>query len=166
MSRTVDSHQLAVFERLIDIGKLLERRADRIGKRAAALKFAQYEILVRLRNAGGSLRMLELVEKLVSTPSRLSYQVAVLERAGLVQRSTATEDERGVVTSITESGRALLLSMSGPQGDMILEAVADPLTDEEVRTLHALLGKLQVNLRGAATGGELPHSVKATAGEG
>lgn len=162
MDRTLDSIELAVFERLIDIGKLLERQANVVAKEHASLKFSQYEVLLRLRNAGGELRMLDLAGLLVSTPSGLTYHLATLEKAGLAERVTAPGDPRGVIARITEQGRQMLLDMSGAQNDMIVGAVVEPLTRQDMEQLHRILGALQINLRGEATGGILPTQVHAS----
>lgn len=150
------SAQLALFERLIDVGKLLEKRADRATKREVGLKYSQYEVLIRLRNAGGELRMAELSDRLVTSPSGLTYHLSQLEKSGLAERFTAADDERGVVARITPRGRELLLEAFAAQSDMIADAVVAPLDAEAVDRLTRELGRLQVHLRGEATGGELP----------
>jgi len=161
MAEKLDSVQLALFERLIDVGKLLERRADRATRDHTGIKYSQYEVLIRLRNAGGELRMTELANKLVSTPSGLTYQVGQLEKAGLAERVLARDDERGVLARITDAGRALLVEVSQTQNDMIVDAVIEPLDPDDVEALHRVLGQLQLHLRGEVTGGLLPDQVRA-----
>ncbi|SDY63140.1 MarR family winged helix-turn-helix transcriptional regulator [Herbiconiux ginsengi] len=156
MSEKLDSTELALFERLIDVGKLLERRADRATREHTGIKYTQYEVLIRLRNAGGEIRMTELANKLVSTPSALTYQVAQLEKASLVERVVAPGDERGVLARITDAGRQLLRDVSQAQNDMIRAATIEPLTRSQVEATHRALGALQLHLRGEETGGILP----------
>jgi DNA-binding MarR family transcriptional regulator len=156
MADILDSIQLALFERLIDVGKLLERRSDRVMRERAGIKFSQYEVLIRLRNAGGELRMTDLANKLVSTPSGLTYQLTLLEKEGLAERDVVRGDDRGVLARITDKGRQLLLDVSTHQSGMILESAIDPLERADVEELHRMLGLLQVQLRGEATGGMLP----------
>jgi DNA-binding MarR family transcriptional regulator len=160
----LDSVELALFERLIDVGKLLERRSDRVTREAGGIKFSQYEVLIRLRNAGGELRMTDLANKLVSTPSGLTYQLTLLEKEGLAERGVVEGDDRGVLARITEKGRALLLEISPHQSGMILESAIDPLSRDEVEHLHGLLGRLQITMRGEATGGMLPSQVPGASG--
>ncbi len=157
----VDSVELALFERLLDVGKLIERRADRATKARTGISYAQYEVLIRLRNADGELRMAELANKLVSSPSRLTYQVSQLEKAGLVERAIAPDDERGVLARITDEGRALLLEVSRAQNDMIVDAAIAPLSREDVESAHRILGALQLHLRGEQTGGLLPEHLRS-----
>lgn len=151
------STELALFERLIDVGKLLEKRADRATRRTIGLKYSQYEVLIRLRNAGGELRMSELSSRLVSSPSGLSYHLAQLEKAGFAERSSAADDERGVVARLTPRGREFILEAHEAQTGMITDAVVSPLDDATIANMAQALGVLQVHLRGEVTGGLLPE---------
>lgn len=160
MAEWVDSVELALFERLLDVGKLIERRADRSTKERTGISYAQYEVLIRLRNAEGELRMAELANKLVSSPSRLTYQVSQLEKAGLVERAIAPDDDRGVLACITDRGRELLLEVSRAQNDMIVDAAIAPLSRDDVEAAHRILGALQLHLRGEQTGGLLPEHLR------
>lgn len=156
MTAMLTSSELALFERLIDVGKLLEKRADRATRREVGLKYSQYEVLIRLRNAGGELRMNELANKLVSYPSGLTYHLAQLEEAGLAERVSVPDDERGVLARITDKGRAFILDAHDAQTRMIEDAVVKPLDNDTIEALTSALGTLQVHLRGEATGGLLP----------
>ena len=144
----LDSTQLAMLERLLAVGKLVERASDRMLRAEADLTFVQYYLLIRLRNEGGEARMTQLAKYLVSTPSGVTYQVGRLEKRGLATRIAAPGDDRGVLARITPAGRELLLSLSKAQNDLIMEAVVEPLHPDEVVELHRLLGILQLNLRG------------------
>jgi DNA-binding MarR family transcriptional regulator len=123
----------------------------------------QYEILIRLRNAGGELRMNELANQLTRTPSGLTYQVRQLEQRGYARRIRAVHDERGVLARITEAGRQFIRDQHDGRAGYIRSQVVEPLTPEELNTLHALLGKLQIRLRGEAVGGMTPELAEQVA---
>ncbi|MEZ3159593.1 MarR family winged helix-turn-helix transcriptional regulator [Microbacterium sp. BWT-B31] len=159
MARDITSTELAVFERLIDVGRRWERRSDKLLRERQELTFVQYQILITLRNRGGELRMRELAESLVVGPSALTYQLKQLEARHLAVRATAPDDERGVVAQLTVEGLNLIADLFRPQNDLIHDAVVSPLEPGEVETLHYLLGKLQISMRGVATGGLLPGAV-------
>ncbi|MDF2919757.1 MAG: hypothetical protein K0S70_3974 [Microbacterium sp.] len=156
MTAMLTSSELALFERLIDVGKLLEKRADRATRREIGLKYSQYEVLIRLRNAGGELRMTELAGKLVSYPSGLTYHLGQLEAAGLAERVAVPDDDRGVLARITDKGRAFILDAFDAQTRMIEDAVVQPLDAKTIEAMSTALGVLQLHLRGEATGGLLP----------
>lgn len=161
--RAITSVELAAFERLTDVGSLLIRRGDAQMRASSGATGIQYEILIRLRNAGGELRMNELAHALTQTPSGLTYQVRQLETRGYVQRARASYDERGVLARITDKGREFLVDQRDNRAEFIQKYVVDPLTDDDIEALHAILGKLQVALRGEMTGGILPEDVEEPA---
>lgn len=159
----LSSVQLATYERLVDIGSIIDRRAHDQMRRDSDLTGTQYEILIRLRNAGGELRMSDIADKLVHTKSGLTYQVRQLELLGLVHRGRALTDDRVVIAQITESGRQLVRDLHDQRTQFILDTVIEPFTEPELAALHQLLGKLQRHLRGEETGGILPEQAESLA---
>src|SRR5437763_12454775 len=76
---------------------------------AAGMATAEYQVLVLLSEApGGRLRLRELADRMVFSPSRLTYQLARMERAGVVAREPCEDDRRGSYAAITAQGRQLL----------------------------------------------------------
>lgn len=140
--------ELALVIRLLDVGRLLERRLDRMMRAEVGLTLTQYSVLIRLRNAGGQARMTELANLLASTPSGVTYQVTQLERRGLASRVAASDDDRGVVARITPDGSAMLRALRQRRNDLIMESAIHPFEPAETAALHELLGRLQVHLRG------------------
>jgi DNA-binding MarR family transcriptional regulator len=60
------------------------------------------------KSPGGSARMGDLAEALMSLPSRVTRQIRRLEAQGLVKRGASPDDGRGVLATITEDGRLLV----------------------------------------------------------
>jgi DNA-binding MarR family transcriptional regulator len=60
------------------------------------------------KSEGGSARMGDLAEALMSLPSRVTRQIRRLEAQGLVVRTASPDDGRGVLATITDDGRALV----------------------------------------------------------
>jgi DNA-binding MarR family transcriptional regulator len=157
MTRLTTPIELATYERLSDVGALLMHRSDMQMRSASGFTGIQYEILLRLRNAGGQLRMSELAGKLTRTPSGLTYQLRQLEERGLANRVRATDDERGVLARITDEGRQWIRDQRPAVAEFIQASVVAPLSAAEIETLHELLGKLQIALRGETSGGITPE---------
>ena len=155
----INSAQLATFERLLDVGNLLAKRADRDMRQQCGLRNVQYEILIRLRNKGGALRMSELASALTHTPSGLTYLVGQLEDRGYVKRIPARDDERGILAHITPSGRELVRAQHDSRELFLQREVVDPISGDELAALHTVLGKMQVHLRGEMTGGIMPEEI-------
>ncbi|MGH3331380.1 MAG: MarR family winged helix-turn-helix transcriptional regulator [Nocardioidaceae bacterium] len=88
---------------------LLMERLDRDLREHHNLSMPEYEILVRLSEAGNQrLRMAVLADSVSHSRSRVTHTVARLEKAGLVTRSACVSDGRGVEAAITDKGMAAL----------------------------------------------------------
>ena len=87
---------------------LLFDRLDADLRRAFDLSLTEYEILVRLSERDGRMRMAQLADALAHSRSRVTHTVSRMEKAHLVQRTTSPEDGRGIVCVMTDDGRDLL----------------------------------------------------------
>ena len=87
---------------------LLFDRLDADLRRAFDLSLTEYEILVRLSERDGSMRMAQLADSLAHSRSRVTHTVARMEKAGLVRRATSPEDGRGIICGMTDEGLSLL----------------------------------------------------------
>ncbi|WP_308632304.1 MarR family winged helix-turn-helix transcriptional regulator [Nocardioides lianchengensis] len=86
---------------------LLDRLDDDL-RRTFDLSLVEYEILVRLSEREGRMRMAQLADALAHSRSRVTHTVTRMERAGLVRRSNSPEDGRGIICGLTTQGRDLL----------------------------------------------------------
>ena len=104
---------------------LLHAHHDLVGKLDAelreehALTFGSYDVLLRLARAPGRcLRMTELAERVLMSPSGLTRMVDRLEAKGLVERKPDPEDGRVALAVLTPEGgrtvrRAALTHLKG-----------------------------------------------------
>ncbi|TML38127.1 MAG: MarR family transcriptional regulator [Actinobacteria bacterium] len=85
---------------------LLDRLEDDL-RREHGLPLSSYEVLLFLSRAPGRrLRMHELAESVLLTPSGITRLVDRLEGEGLVSRESCPTDRRGSFVVLTEAGRA------------------------------------------------------------
>ena len=85
--------------------RLLTRLDDEM-KEAHNERLANFDVFSNLAEApGGLLRMSELAEQTLFSRSRLTYTVSNLERRALVKRMPDSHDGRGVVATLTATGR-------------------------------------------------------------
>jgi DNA-binding MarR family transcriptional regulator len=91
--------------------------------------------------------MTELAELLVSSRSGLTYQVAQLERAGLVVRVPALDDDRGVLAVLTEQGREVLRRVAPGHVKVVRAGLIDQLSRDELEALAETLGAVRTRLR-------------------
>ena len=108
-TRWLDSAQQASWRALIIGMTLLTDRLDSDLQQAFDLSFTEYEILVRLsEKPERQLRMAQLADALAHSRSRVTHTVTRMEKAGLVERSHAVDDRRGIVCTMTDAGQAVL----------------------------------------------------------
>lgn len=109
----------------------------------ADLSLSEYEVLVRLSESPDhSVRMSYLAQDLVHSRSRTSYTVRRLEDRGLVKRTPAGDDGRGVTCTMTEEGfEALQLAAPG-HVRQVRDRLIDRLNDDQVQQLGQIMGAL------------------------
>jgi MarR family transcriptional regulator, transcriptional regulator for hemolysin len=113
----------------------LDRRLRPLG-----LTRAQWQALLWLSRAGGTLVQRELSDCLeIGAPATVAL-VDRMERDGLVARSAVPDDRRRNAVILTPKARRLLGTIESAAGKLRREVMSG-LTREEVDTLFALLGK-------------------------
>ncbi|GAA4721499.1 MarR family winged helix-turn-helix transcriptional regulator [Phytohabitans rumicis] len=132
----LDQHEQQAWITFVTASALLNRVLDQQLRADAGLSHAQYGILTRLADApDGSMRMLALAEALAVTKSGLTYQVAQLEKDGLVAREACTTDDRGVIATITELGMELVRRAAPGHVALVRELLIDALTPQQLDVL-------------------------------
>jgi DNA-binding MarR family transcriptional regulator len=107
------------------------------------LPLSSYEVLLRLARAPeGHLRMSELAESVLLSPSGLTRLADRLERAGLIVRKECSTDQRGLLAVITDEGRRLLRQAARTHIAGVRERFLRHLTPEEQRSLGEIWKRL------------------------
>jgi DNA-binding MarR family transcriptional regulator len=107
------------------------------------LTINDYEALLRLsREEGELMRRVDLAQALVLTPSGVTRLLDGLERAELVGRATCESDARVSYTVLTDAGREKLKRASRSHVRSIRALFGELYTEQELRTLAELLGRL------------------------
>ena len=114
------------------------------------LTYTQYIALLVLWEQDGQ-TVGEIGEKLMLDNGTLSPLLKKLEQAGLVQRQRSREDERVVVVSLTEAGRALREKAKDVPAKV---AGCIDLPPEKAQMLYALLYELLDNQKNQPLKGE------------
>lgn len=149
-----------------------EQRAWRAHRRAARLLFAQldrdlsrdagmapgtYEILVVLSEAPRrTLRMSELAEATVSSPSRISHAVERLVELGWVERASCPSDRRGWFATLTDAGLAALEAAAPRHVDHLRTYLLAALSEEELAEFGRLSEKILSRLPAWVSMGHCP----------
>jgi DNA-binding MarR family transcriptional regulator len=107
-TRWLDQAQQRSWRALIMGMTLLQDRLDADLSRRFGLSLAEYEVLVRLSENEGRLRMAQLADAMAHSRSRVTHTISRMEKSGLVERLDSAEDGRGRIAQVTDQGMELL----------------------------------------------------------
>src|SRR3990172_4170222 len=93
---------------LLQAHATLMRQLESELEQETGLALADFDVLAQLARAGGELRMTELAARALISRSGMTRRVARLVDEGLVRRTGADADGRGVVVALTDAGVARL----------------------------------------------------------
>jgi DNA-binding MarR family transcriptional regulator len=147
--RWLDQPQQQSWRALVMGMTLLLDRLDADLRRGFDVSLAEYEILVRLsERPGRRLRMAQLADAMAHSRSRVTHTVKRMELAGLVERTEAAEDGRGVVCAMTEQGQQLLEAMAPTHVNGVRDYLVDLASCDDFealgRVMNAVADKLVV----------------------
>lgn len=127
---------------------LIQRHVERRLREDAGLTMIQYEILHWANECAPQHRCItEPADLMITSRSGLSYQVAQLEKAGLLRRETDADDERRAMVVIIDDGRRLLEKTAPGHVEAVRDGLIDLLTDEQVAQLADILDEVRTRLR-------------------
>jgi DNA-binding MarR family transcriptional regulator len=110
------------------------------------LTINDYEVLLHLARAPElSLRRIDLVQRLLLTPSGITRLLGGLEAAGYVERAPCKTDGRAVYAKLTQDGLAKLREARETHLAGIHELFLDRFSAQERRTLAELLERLPLD---------------------
>ena len=139
----ITPEQLEVWRMFLRVHARLIRRLDDDLQTRHNLPLAWYDVLVRLVEADNHrLRMSELADRVMLSPSGLTRLVDRLVTEGLVRREQAEQDGRGFYAVLTDEGYGRLRDASGTHLRGIRDYVISRYTDEELRIVAAYLSRL------------------------
>ena len=106
------------------------------------LTLSDFDVLAQLSRAPeGRLRRVDLVERLLLTPSGITRLLGGLESAGYVEKATCDTDARVTYAVLTALGYEKLREASKTHVADI-EAALERFDEDELETLASLLGRL------------------------
>ena len=147
---SLDPLQLGAYFDLIEVTSLLRHAVEQQLREAGGLSYVQFQLLARLGDSPtGSHRMTDLADGVVYSRSGLTYQAGLLEKSGLVVRAPSRDDERGIVVTLTDAGRAVLADVFPGHIELVRELFFQPLSRDDVATLARVLAPVREHMRAA-----------------
>jgi DNA-binding MarR family transcriptional regulator len=141
-----------VWRMMVAVHARLVARLDLELQTEHSISLRDYEVLVQLSEAdGAALRMVELADRLVVSPSGLTRRLDGLVREGLVRRQACLSDRRGTLAVLSTAGWALLERAAPTHVAGVRRYVFDALKDDQrpqlTACLRAMSGALAPNSR-------------------
>jgi DNA-binding MarR family transcriptional regulator len=131
------------FSRLLRAHSSLSRELSARLITDHGLTINDYEALLHLSHADeGSLRRVDLAERLMLTPSGVTRLLDGLERDGWVKKGQCESDARVTYAVLTDEGRERLEAAGRTHVEQIREIFEERFSGEELETLTGLLGRL------------------------
>ena len=142
----LDEDQQRSWRGLVLGSTLLMDRLDSDLRRQHGISLAEYEILVRLSERGGQLRMAQLADALAHSRSRVTHTIKRMEKTELVTRAESPEDGRGVVAKMTERAWLLLENVAPTHVDSVRHHLVDHASDEDFAALGRVMNAVADHL--------------------
>lgn len=126
--------------------RLLDRLEKRL-KQQLGLTLSEYNMLLLLSEAPeGQMRMGQLADAIVFSPSRLTYQVKVLSERGLVKRVKCPDDGRAWQAELTSEGRTMFRRASIIHARGVKKLFTDSVSEEQLAMVHQIFYQVAHNL--------------------
>ncbi|HSR23290.1 MAG TPA: MarR family transcriptional regulator [Candidatus Eisenbacteria bacterium] len=148
MARPLSEAELDCWFTFLNAHTDLTRRLDAELETAHGISLAEHTALQRLVLSGGHLRMSDLADTVLLSPSGVSRLVDRLEADGLMERQACDADGRAVHAVITQRGRALLAEAAPTCATVLRRLFIDRYTEEEYALLADLLLRVAPECRG------------------
>ncbi len=144
--RWLDADQQRSWRALVLGTTLLFDRLDDDLRRHHNISLAEYEVLVRLSERDGQMRMAQLADAMAHSRSRVTHTIKRMEHSELVERCESPEDGRGVIARITERGSLLLRNVAPTHVEGVREHLVDLVSDEDFAALRRIMDAVSDNL--------------------
>jgi DNA-binding MarR family transcriptional regulator len=139
----VTPEQLEVWRSFLRAHASIVRRLEADLQTRHGMPLAWYDVLARLVEADGHrLRMSDLADRVMLSPSGLTRLVSRMVDAGLICREPSESDARGFYAVLTDEGYEQLRAATGTHFRGILDYVLSHYTDAELAEIARYLGRL------------------------
>lgn len=144
--RWLDEDQQVAWRALVLGSTLLFDRLDEDLRHHHGISLVEYEILVRLSESDGRMRMARLADALAHSRSRVTHTIRRMEDSGLVKRELSPEDGRGVSAVMTERGRLLLENVAPFHVEGVRENLVDLVDPDDFAAMGRVLNAVADHL--------------------
>lgn len=153
MGRWLTEDEQRAWRGLLQMTAQLNARMNRQLQEEFGISLADYDVLVVLSEApAGRRRVFEVADALAWEQSRVSHQLARMQRRGLVAREECAADARGAFAVLTEAGRAAIGRAAPAHVGTVRQLVFDGLSRDQLAALTAVAARVLERLQAAEPG--------------
>jgi len=128
--------ELEAWSGFLSTHAALVRELDARLQAGHGMTFRAYDVLATLdMTRARRLRMTDLADRLVLSPSRMTRVVARLEELGWIAREPSPDDARSQIATLTPSGVRALRAARRTHHAVVRERVLDRLEEDDLRAL-------------------------------
>jgi DNA-binding MarR family transcriptional regulator len=144
-TRPLTERELGAWKGLLRTHAMLVKRLDAELEAAHGLALTSYEVLLNLSHADEhKMRMCDVADSVLLSRSGLTRLVDRLEREGLVERVSCTDDARGAYARLTDAGETKLREAQATHLDGVREHFLRHFAPEELDLLAAAWARVGV----------------------
>jgi DNA-binding MarR family transcriptional regulator len=146
MAEPLSDTEQACWRAFVESSWALHTRLEDELRAATGLSMSDYHVMVVLSEAPERrVRMGELANRLVFSPSRLTYQISSMVKRGLVRKQSCPDDGRGQEAALTDDGMAALVAAAPLHLETVRDSFIDRLDGDEL----AVIGRVFARIRKA-----------------
>jgi DNA-binding MarR family transcriptional regulator len=150
MNRWLTEDEQRAWRGLLRMTAQLNVQMNRQLQEDYGISLPDYDVLVVLSEAPAArLRVFEIADALTWEQSRVSHQVARMQRRGLLAREECLADARGAFVVLTKAGRAAIARAAPAHVETVRQLVFDGLSPGQVTALTAITSGVLERLQAA-----------------
>ncbi len=134
--------KLVVWRRFSGVATYFRNSIDDILRERVDLSLSEVQLLIQIRSAGGSIRMVDIAQALRISKPGITKMVGRLEEQGHVRRKASAEDGRVRNVVLTTKGAKRLKKSRPLLSPWLNEHFTDVFSDQELKTLNKAMLKL------------------------
>ena len=142
----LDDLEMHAWRSLLRAHSRLIGRLDADLQASQGMSVTDYGVLVELEGEGGQMRMSELANRLLLSPSGLTRRLDSLVSSGLVERHRCPTDRRGSYAALTPAGRARLSEAAPDHVAQVRRHFVERLSRRQLTALADALDKVSEGL--------------------
>lgn len=144
--RWLTPEQKAAWDSFIRMQEKLVGRLSRRVQADSGMSASDYIVLVKLTEAGGRMRFMDLVKLVEWEKSRMSHQVGRMAKRGLVAKEECPDDGRGAFIVATPAGHEAIEDAAPVHVDHVRRLFIDALTQEDLATLARISNRVLAHM--------------------